>query len=225
MRQHSFFFFFLPRVDVPHVYVHALTLGCFHSLISTPNLLGGGADSVGGQLHGSKECLFSGVTKSARVWRKVPEGDAWSVGSWLPITQTVSANHNTTIDILRKTPKERLPWFSHKLKPQSMAWMTQKSGAKLMQVRVPSAARLFSPQVSFQCRLSYSVCLYSPRMQLHASTSVCMLKLPNTGSHITLFGHAKILHTLIGMGSAALVAAVLYPGKVTRMSRMGQRSA
>ena len=129
----------------------------------------------------------------------------------LPITQTVSANHNTTINILRKTPKERLPWFSHKLKPQSMAWMTQKSGAKLMQVRVPSAARLFSPQVSFQCRLSYSVCLYSPRMQLHASTSVCMLKLPNTGSHITLFGHAKILHTLVGMGSAALVAAVVSP--------------
>ena len=28
-------------MDVPHVYVHALTLGCFHSLISTPNLLGG----------------------------------------------------------------------------------------------------------------------------------------------------------------------------------------
>ena len=26
-----------------------------------------------------KECPFSGVTKSSRVWRKVPESDAWSV--------------------------------------------------------------------------------------------------------------------------------------------------
>ena len=28
-------FFFLPGVDVSHVYVHAWVLGCFHSLIST----------------------------------------------------------------------------------------------------------------------------------------------------------------------------------------------
>ena len=32
----SFFsFFFLPRVDVSHVYMDARALGCFHSLIST----------------------------------------------------------------------------------------------------------------------------------------------------------------------------------------------
>ena len=36
-----------------------------------------------------------------------------------------------------------------------------------------------------------------------------------------LCGHAKTLHTLTGMGSAALGAAVLYPGKVTRISRKG----
>ena len=28
-----------------------------------------------------------------------------------------------------------------------------------------------------------------------------------------LFGHTEILHTLVGMGSAVLAAAVLYPGK------------
>ena len=39
-----------------------------------PNL-SEGADRVGGQLRGDKECLFSGVTKSGRVWRKVPESD------------------------------------------------------------------------------------------------------------------------------------------------------
>ena len=30
-----FFLFFLPGVDAPHVYVRALALGCFHSLIGT----------------------------------------------------------------------------------------------------------------------------------------------------------------------------------------------
>ena len=45
-----------------------------------PNL-SEGADRVGGQLRGDKEWPFSGVTKSGRVWRKVPESDARSVGS------------------------------------------------------------------------------------------------------------------------------------------------
>ena len=43
-----------------------------------PNL-SEGADRVGGQLRGDKERPFSGVTKSGRVWRKVPESDARSV--------------------------------------------------------------------------------------------------------------------------------------------------
>ena len=34
----------------------------------------------------------------------------------------------------------------------------------------------------------------------------------------------NILHTLIGMGSAALAAAVPYPGKATHIFRKGQRS-
>ena len=45
-----------------------------------PNL-SEGADRAGGQLRGDKECHFSGVTKSGRVWRKVPESDARSVGT------------------------------------------------------------------------------------------------------------------------------------------------
>ena len=44
-----------------------------------------GADRVGGQLRGDKECPFSGVTKSCRVWRKVPESDARSVGTGQPV--------------------------------------------------------------------------------------------------------------------------------------------
>ena len=45
-----------------------------------PNL-SEGADHVGGQLRGDKKCPFSGVTKSGRVWRKVPENGARSVGT------------------------------------------------------------------------------------------------------------------------------------------------
>ena len=36
------------------------------------------ADRVGGQLRGDKERLFSGLTNSGRVWRKVPKSDARS---------------------------------------------------------------------------------------------------------------------------------------------------
>ena len=43
-----------------------------------PNL-SEGADRVAGQLRGDKECPFSGVTKSGRVWKKVPESGARSV--------------------------------------------------------------------------------------------------------------------------------------------------
>ena len=38
-----------------------------------------GADRVGGQLRGDKECPLSGKTKSGRVCRKVPESNARSV--------------------------------------------------------------------------------------------------------------------------------------------------
>ena len=73
-----FFNFFLPGVDAPHVYVGAWALFCFHGLITYPNL-SEGADRVGGQLRGDKEYPFSGVTKSGRIWRKVPESVARSV--------------------------------------------------------------------------------------------------------------------------------------------------
>ena len=67
-------------MDASHVYVRAWALGCFHNLIST-HFFSEGADRLSGQLRGDKECPFSGVTKSGRVWRKVPESDALSVGT------------------------------------------------------------------------------------------------------------------------------------------------
>ena len=63
--------FILHGVDASHVYVRARALGCFHSLISTRTFRR--------VLRGDKECPFSGVTKSGRVWRKVPESGARSV--------------------------------------------------------------------------------------------------------------------------------------------------
>ena len=65
-------------MDASHVYVGAMALGCFYCHISTRNL-SEGADRIAGQLRGDKECPFSGVTKSGRVWRKVPESGARSV--------------------------------------------------------------------------------------------------------------------------------------------------
>jgi len=44
-----------------------------------PNL-SEGADRVTGQLHGGKEGRFRDVTKSGRVWRKMPESGAGSEG-------------------------------------------------------------------------------------------------------------------------------------------------
>ena len=62
----------------------------FHSLVSTQTFRR--TLNVGGQLHGDKECTFIGVTSSGRVWRKVPESEAWSVAlmlSWPRFILTV----------------------------------------------------------------------------------------------------------------------------------------
>ena len=77
--------FILPGVDASHVYVRGRALGCFHSLISTKTFrraLTASVDSCA-----EKECPFSGVTKSGRVWRKVPESGARSV--WTPMTDFI----------------------------------------------------------------------------------------------------------------------------------------
>ena len=76
--------FFLPGVNASHVYVHARVFGCFHSLISTKTFRRVLTTLGEIKLRGDKECPFSGITKSGRVWRKVPESDARSVG--IPVT-------------------------------------------------------------------------------------------------------------------------------------------
>ena len=91
-------------MDASHVYVHAWALGCFHSLIGTqtpstglphPSLEEGAgkrwsecdqypnrfrrALTASVDSYTEIKVPFSGVTKSGRVWRKVPESDARSV--------------------------------------------------------------------------------------------------------------------------------------------------
>ena len=57
----------------------------------------------------------------------------------------------------------------------------------------PNAARDFSPRVNFQCRLCYSTHT-SPFVQLHASASVRVLKISDTGSHTMVWTHENIVH-------------------------------
>ena len=65
-------------MDASHVYVRVLALGCFYSHVSTRTFRRALTASLD-KLRGDKECPFSGVTKSGRVWRKVPESRALNV--------------------------------------------------------------------------------------------------------------------------------------------------
>ena len=73
-----FSFFFFTRVGASRVYVRALALGCFYSHISTRSFWR--ALTVSLDSCAEIKSNFSGVTKSGRVWRKVPESGARSVG-------------------------------------------------------------------------------------------------------------------------------------------------
>ena len=64
-----------------------------------------------------------------------------------------------------------------------LSWLSIGSGMVLVQVLFLCAARDFSPRVSFQCRLSYTVFIYSPFVRSHALTYVCMLKILSMGGH------------------------------------------
>ena len=69
-------------------------LGCYvaSTVLLLPKL-SEGADRVSGQLRGDEECPFSGVTNSGRVWRKVPDSDAWSV-----VQHVVRSTNTQSID-------------------------------------------------------------------------------------------------------------------------------
>ena len=61
---------------------------------------------VGGQLRGDKECPFSGVTSSGRVWRKVPESDALSVITPIVTSSDATGRHSYCIITCAKEKKK-----------------------------------------------------------------------------------------------------------------------
>ena len=95
---------------------------------------------------------------------------------------------------------------------------TETPGAMLTRVRVPGATRDFCPKVNSQRSLSYGVRTAPVCNRRHQYQSVRTLNIPGTLAAIQqcLDTRRTILHTLIGMGSAARAAAVPYPGKATR---------
>ena len=98
--------------------------------------------------------------------------------------------------------------------------LTEKPNAILTRVQVPGAVRDFSTKVNFRCKLSYGVRTAPVCNRMFQQLCACS-KFPVPAA-IPLFGHTTILHTLIGMGSADLAAAVPYSSKTIRISRTGQ---
>ena len=66
-------------MDTSRVYLRALALGCFNSLISTRTFRRALTGSVDSCAEIKSTTSVHGVTESGRVWRKVPESDARSV--------------------------------------------------------------------------------------------------------------------------------------------------
>ena len=94
---------FFPLKDAPHVYMHALTLCRLTQSYQYPNL-SEGADSVSGQLRGDKECPFIGVTRSGRVWRKVPKSDTRSVPT-IPTSPVQQGIYSPGLHSLSRRPQ------------------------------------------------------------------------------------------------------------------------
>ena len=86
-----------------------------------PNL-SEGADRVGGQLRGDKECPFRGVTISGRVWRKVPKSDARSV-----------VRTRLTIDVIWRLKLRQGPYQCHDDDP----FLTRRLGRMALIVTFP----------------------------------------------------------------------------------------
>ena len=85
---------------------------------------------------------------------------------------------------------------------------TKRPDAKLERVRVFGSAIVFLPGSAFSAD-SYGVRVAPVGIRIRQIRA--HVNIPSTSSHIPLFRHSRILHTLIGMSSAALAAAVLYP--------------
>ena len=78
---------------------------------------------------------------------------------------------------------------------------------------------IFLPEPAFS---AYSLTVCVQPVCVIACISICEHVMnPKTRAAGPLFGHMKILHTMIGVGSAALAAVVPYSGKATNISCNG----
>ena len=71
----------------------------------------------------------------------------------------------------------------------------EKAGAILTRVRVPGAARDFSPRGSFQCRLSYGVRTAPPCAIACINFRASVKQIPNTDSYAIVWTHESTAHT------------------------------
>ena len=104
-------------MDASHVYLRALALGCFYSHISTRTFrraLTATLDS-----YAEIECPFSGVTKSGRVWRKVPESDARSVRGVLTLTLSPYPDGSDSHHYVMAWNHPLFPYLLHGITPFS----------------------------------------------------------------------------------------------------------
>ena len=93
---------------------------------------------------------------------------------------------------------------------------TEKPPGAIQTIQTPGVA-----VSTFQCRLSCSVCTARVCAVAFINISVHVNNINHWLADTALFGHTNILHSLMGMSSAALAAAVLYPGKATRIFSQG----
>ena len=99
--------FFLPGVDVSHVYLRAWALLRLLPQSYQYSNLSEGADRVGGQLRGDKEYPFSGVTNSGSLECGAGKCDARSVSAAMATAATASGRVGS--DPLQHSAQHRFP--------------------------------------------------------------------------------------------------------------------
>ena len=86
-------------MDEPHVYVRAWALGCFYSHISTRTFRKALTASVHSYAEIKSAPSVAYVTKSGRVWRKVPESDVRSVISTRTFRRALTASVDSCAEL------------------------------------------------------------------------------------------------------------------------------
>ena len=167
-RRNSFFLFLFYRGGCTSCLRACLGTRLLPQTYLYPNL-SESADRVGGQLRGDKECPFSGVTKSGRVWRKVPESDARSVMHWV----TSGPNHTFTVPPHQVETEVQSPKVPESDARSVMHWVTSGPNhtftvpphqveTEVQSPKVPESdarsVRYLMPHCLASLQLSHSLC-------------------------------------------------------------------